>query len=233
MTTQKPIASPKRHLFYDDVERLVLQIKYCRITREEAELQGLTPHLEELYSKVERKEITLEDADAQGLPSELWSSYIWNLDICDCGDHEESKISDKVHKSFLRKQFFKHNGLFTDGELSQLTRYGTWLEALVEGEILPVTNDQRRFIKVAQGRLEPESDFELLWIKFQRLHALSEQINEEIKNVQMERPRVIAERERAEYLERDEAAKRIARSNRLSEEVERNLVIHAETKTRG
>lgn len=233
MTTLKPIAPPKRHLHYDDVEQLVLQLKLGRITREDAEWKGLTPLLEELYSKVARNEITREDAEAQGLPAEFLNSDIFDFDICDCGNHEESKTSDKVHRSFLRKQFFKHNDLFTDGELSHLIRYGTWLQALVEGEILPVTDDQRRFIKVAYGRLEPESDFELVWVKFQRLRALSEQINEEIRNVQMERPRIIAERERAEYLERDEAAKRIARSNRLSDEVERNLVTHADTETRG
>lgn len=52
-----------------------------------------------------------------------------------------------------------------DPERELLTRYGYWLEALAGGALAPVTPEQRQFVRVARGEAEPESAFEVVWVK--------------------------------------------------------------------
>ena len=44
-----------------------------------------------------------------------------------------------------------------------LEKYGAWMEALVRQEIKPVTEDQKRFIKVVNGNGPLENSFEKAW----------------------------------------------------------------------
>lgn len=58
--------------------------------------------------------------------------------------------------------------IFSVEERFILSRYGTWLQALAESRIEPVTADQVRFLKVCGDELEPESEFERLWWKLKK-----------------------------------------------------------------
>ena len=45
-----------------------------------------------------------------------------------------------------------------------LENYGAWMEALVKNEIQPLTEAQRKFIKVARGKMPGDTCFENAWI---------------------------------------------------------------------
>ena len=74
----------------------------------------------------------------------------------------------REHDEYLKKKDFDlgdAEGLFDPNEVKMLRRYGHWLEALASWEIEPFTREQERFVEVAHGELEPESEFERLWLK--------------------------------------------------------------------
>ena len=48
-------------------------------------------------------------------------------------------------------------------EIYLLEKYGAWMEALVRQEIKPVTEDQKRFIKVVNENGPLENSFEKAW----------------------------------------------------------------------
>ena len=48
-------------------------------------------------------------------------------------------------------------------EIYLLEKYGAWMEALIRQEIKPVTEDQKRFIKVVNGNGPLENSFEKAW----------------------------------------------------------------------
>lgn len=54
-----------------------------------------------------------------------------------------------------------------------LKNCGSWMQALACGEIVPYTEGQRRFVRVALGELAPSNPFEIAWHAF-RLHQDSE-----------------------------------------------------------
>ena len=56
--------------------------------------------------------------------------------------------------------------IFSEEEIAILERYGRGLERLANGERLPETEDQQRFVEVAQGRRQPESIYERTWEKY-------------------------------------------------------------------
>jgi hypothetical protein len=58
--------------------------------------------------------------------------------------------------------------LMTDQERTLLERYGGWLQSLAEGSQAPTTDEQRRFVQVARGELEPQTPFETAWIRAER-----------------------------------------------------------------
>ena len=47
-----------------------------------------------------------------------------------------------------------------------LKEFGKWLSGLASGRIKPYTPKQRLFVLVAQGKAEPETPFEQLWVKY-------------------------------------------------------------------
>src|SRR5687768_18534302 len=57
--------------------------------------------------------------------------------------------------------------LLTDQEHTLLERYGGWLSSLADGSRTPTTDEQRRFVQVAKGDLDPQTPFETAWIKSQ------------------------------------------------------------------
>jgi uncharacterized protein YifE (UPF0438 family) len=59
--------------------------------------------------------------------------------------------------------------LFTADEEKLLHSYGTWLRGLDEGTLQPTTDEQKRFVRVCRGEVEPGSLYERVWVKYQKL----------------------------------------------------------------
>jgi hypothetical protein len=53
----------------------------------------------------------------------------------------------------------------TSSERELLARCSYWLEALANGELEPLTEEQKQFVAVAQGRTAPASEHERAWLK--------------------------------------------------------------------
>jgi uncharacterized protein YifE (UPF0438 family) len=74
----------------------------------------------------------------------------------------------KEHNTYLAKRDYPPNCssiIFKPEEREFLQRYGYWIEALVAGAILPVTEEEQRLIDVHKGTTEPETVNEWIWIK--------------------------------------------------------------------
>jgi len=56
--------------------------------------------------------------------------------------------------------------------------YWRWMEALAHGELEPYTDEQRRFVKVANGEEQPVNIYESVWIK---VHQAFEKRDEECR----------------------------------------------------
>ena len=54
-------------------------------------------------------------------------------------------------------------GWIPSNEIYLLEKYGAWMEALIRQEIKPVTEDQKRFIKVVNENGPLENSFEKAW----------------------------------------------------------------------
>jgi uncharacterized protein YifE (UPF0438 family) len=70
------------------------------------------------------------------------------------------------HRIYLARKDYPLNcseEIFNKDEVSFLKRYGFWIEALVEGKILPITNDQKNLIEVHIGKIEPVNKQEIVW----------------------------------------------------------------------
>lgn len=66
---------------------------------------------------------------------------------------------------------FKRSGDFTIKESELLESIGRKLMSLAKGEDQPATDEEARFVKVAQGELDPESHVEKTWIKYRKLSS--------------------------------------------------------------
>ena len=56
--------------------------------------------------------------------------------------------------------------VFSEEELDILETYGIQLQRLANGERVPITGAQRRFIEVSRGRRQPETLYEKTWAKY-------------------------------------------------------------------
>ena len=56
--------------------------------------------------------------------------------------------------------------IFSEEEINILGTYGNQFRRLTSGKRAPVTDAQRRFIKVAQGQCHPETIYEKTWAKY-------------------------------------------------------------------
>lgn len=83
----------------------------------------------------------------------------------------------KHHKKFRTKTFYiseKTAQLLSDSEISILTKYGSWLEALAQYVIPPTTLSQIQFIKVANEECLPQTSYEKAWIAFIEAKTLAD-----------------------------------------------------------
>lgn len=55
--------------------------------------------------------------------------------------------------------------VFPPDEVEALTESGNWLEALADGRILPVTEEQEHFLKVDRDEAEPATLLERAWLR--------------------------------------------------------------------
>jgi uncharacterized protein YifE (UPF0438 family) len=73
------------------------------------------------------------------------------------------------HQKFLKQRDFvppcTNSGIFSAEEYAMLERHGHWLTALATGKIKPLTPAQERFLRVDQGKCEPETIFEIVWTR--------------------------------------------------------------------
>lgn len=70
-----------------------------------------------------------------------------------------NKITDKYEIKCSRE-------IFSEEEIDILESYGIQFKLLTSGKRAPVTDAQRRFIKVAQGQYHPETIYEKTWSKY-------------------------------------------------------------------
>ena len=56
--------------------------------------------------------------------------------------------------------------IFSEEEIEILEEYGIQIKRLTSGKRAPVTDAQRKFIKVAQGQCHPETIYEKTWVKY-------------------------------------------------------------------
>lgn len=56
----------------------------------------------------------------------------------------------------------------TGAELGLLRKYGTWMAAMENGLLAPITSAQRHFLLVCEGREAPTTDIEIAWDKLKR-----------------------------------------------------------------
>jgi uncharacterized protein YifE (UPF0438 family) len=62
--------------------------------------------------------------------------------------------------------------IFSDDEIAILEKYGHWFQALETGELMPYTDLQKEFVRVARGERGPFSVAEKAWFKYKGRKAL-------------------------------------------------------------
>lgn len=95
----------------------------------------------------------------------------------------DQEKENEDHLEYLGKPISDINSLrkiFSEEELTIINKYGAWMEALAEHKIKPKTAEQKRFVDVSIGFAEPQSEYELIWMKifYARNNHLIEQKNE-------------------------------------------------------
>ena len=63
---------------------------------------------------------------------------------------------------------FARSGDFSIKEAKILAENGSIIAALVDGKLVPTTEQDVRFLEVAHGQIEPESPEEKVWLKYQK-----------------------------------------------------------------
>ncbi|WP_370477197.1 DUF413 domain-containing protein [Tamlana flava] len=56
--------------------------------------------------------------------------------------------------------------IFSKEEIDVLQKYGHWFNGLVNGDLKPLTEAQKRFVEVVQEGLTPSNLFEKAWVKY-------------------------------------------------------------------
>ena len=70
--------------------------------------------------------------------------------------YDRDKQNDNMHRHYLNMKFtIKCRNIFSKEEEEILLKYGAWMQALVEGEIYPITSEQEDFIRVFKENKKP------------------------------------------------------------------------------
>jgi hypothetical protein len=93
-------------------------------------------------------------------------------------DVDPHAIAAGAHARLRRQRLALPHGLLhgllhelTALEAQLLMRYGRWLEGLANGELMPLTPEQARFVDVASGKFEPTTEYERVWARYRLLLA--------------------------------------------------------------
>jgi uncharacterized protein YifE (UPF0438 family) len=93
--------------------------------------------------------------------------------------------SKEKHQEFImQKGPFKIDcnlAIFSNEEIGVLERWGHWFKALVEDELKPFTESQKRFIEVFNGESDPFTLEEIAWFKYQGRKAVEEKYGDRLK----------------------------------------------------
>lgn len=88
--------------------------------------------------------------------------------------------TNKEQLKYLGKPISEINSLrniFSEEELKIINKYGAWMEALAGREIEPITSEQKRFVEVSMGNVEPKSEYEKIWMKI--LYVRNNNLNDQ------------------------------------------------------
>lgn len=77
-------------------------------------------------------------------------------------------MPSKEHLKYRKIKFAPNvtESLFNEQDIELLQTYGSWLAALMTGEIKPETLAQERFVIVCEGHEQPATDFEKIWVRY-------------------------------------------------------------------
>ena len=75
----------------------------------------------------------------------------------------ENKM-DKDNRSTFKIEC--NTDIFTDVEIKLLLKHGVWLRSLMHKDIQPQTDKQRHFLHVCDLSVQPETEYEFVWVKY-------------------------------------------------------------------
>lgn len=82
---------------------------------------------------------------------------------------DEIKKLKKIHLKYLNTSYnIRCYNIFSEEEFDILKKYGCWMEALAKQNIKPFTEEQEHFVAVANNKMQPQTNFEKIWIKYKR-----------------------------------------------------------------
>ncbi len=71
--------------------------------------------------------------------------------------------------------------IFSSEEIEILEKWGHWFKALVDGELEPFTESQKRFIEVIGGSIDPFSLEEVAWNKYINRKIIEKESGDSLK----------------------------------------------------
>lgn len=71
-----------------------------------------------------------------------------------------------THGHFRLKNLTHTKYIFNHNEHEKLLKYGAWATVLDEGKEMPASERQNHFVAVCSGEMEPQTDFEFLWLRY-------------------------------------------------------------------
>lgn len=95
------------------------------------------------------------------------------VDAVDAQNCESRKHSDD-HEKYLSQDFIISTALqrkLSIEDAINVEVYGCWLTALETGQIPPLNDEQRNFLEVASGKLEPQNEIQASWVRFKKLRG--------------------------------------------------------------
>lgn len=87
---------------------------------------------------------------------------------------ESIELEKEKHMLLIKQEFKVPSELansLSKENLAAVEKYGTWMSALEKKEILPITDEQFRFLEVCEGFQVPENRIEIAWYNFKKVSS--------------------------------------------------------------
>jgi hypothetical protein len=84
-----------------------------------------------------------------------------------------SKTPEELHRKYIRQTLELSPKLMerlSKDEAEIISKYGVWMQQLILGNILPLTEDQEKFLEVAYSDALPTTKFEHAWVSYSYHH---------------------------------------------------------------